>query len=100
MYWQKTVLLSLRPLLDRRPWSKETEQSKTGSKRSIKTLYSKTIFLECSVQLNYRLKIVEDEPETYFDHYDESYVNLLFDRSIYQPMCTHMGNPQASKIVN
>ena len=23
---------------------------------------------------------------------DEFYVNLLFDRSIYRPMCTHMGN--------
>ena len=22
----------------------------------------------------------------------ESYVNLLFDRSIYRPMCTYMGN--------
>ena len=25
-------------------------------------------------------------------HYDEFYVNLLFDRSIYRPKCTHMGN--------
>ena len=24
--------------------------------------------------------------------YDEFYVNLLFDRSIYRPMCTHMGH--------
>ena len=28
----------------------------------------------------------------YIGHEDEFYVNLLFDRSIYQPMCTHMGN--------
>ena len=26
------------------------------------------------------------------DHYDEFYLNLLFDRSIYRPMCTHMGS--------
>ena len=31
------------------------------------------------------------ESETSIDHYDESYVNLLFNRSIYRPMCTHMG---------
>ena len=24
--------------------------------------------------------------------YDEFYVNLLFEHSIYRPMCTHMGN--------
>ena len=28
---------------------------------------------------------------TSIDHYDNFYVNLLFDRSIYRPMCTHMG---------
>ena len=25
-------------------------------------------------------------------HSEEFYVNLLFDRSIHRPMCTHMGN--------
>ena len=40
---------------------------------------------------NSRLKIVGDESVTSIDHYDQVYVNLLFDRSIYQPMCTHIG---------
>ena len=35
---------------------------------------------------NYRLDILGDE-----SLYDEFYVNLLFDRSVYRPMCTHMG---------
>ena len=26
------------------------------------------------------------------DHYDEFHVNFIFDRSIYRPMCTHMGH--------
>ena len=41
--------------------------------------------------LNYQLEIVGDESVTSIDHYDEFYVNLLFDHSIYRPMCTHMG---------
>ena len=27
----------------------------------------------------------------FLDHYKGLYVNLLFDRSIYRPMCTHVG---------
>ena len=38
------------------------------------------------------IKIVEDEFLTLIDYYDEFHVNLIFDRSIYRPMCTHMGN--------
>ena len=41
---------------------------------------------------NSRLKIVEDEFLTSINHNDEFHVNLLFDRSIHRPMCTHMGN--------
>ena len=37
-----------------------------------------------------RLEIVGDEFLTSIDYYDEFHVNLLFDRSIYRPMCTHM----------
>ena len=40
---------------------------------------------------NYQLQVVGDEFVTFIDHDDEFYVNLLFDRSIYRPMCTHMG---------
>ena len=41
---------------------------------------------------NSRFKIVGDEFQTPIDYYDEFHVNLLFDRSIYRPMCTHMVN--------
>ena len=35
-----------------------------------------------------RLEIVGDEFLTSID-YDEFHVNLLFDRYVYRPMCTH-----------
>ena len=41
--------------------------------------------------LNYQLQIVGDEFVTSIGHDYEFYVNLFFDRSIYRPMCTHMG---------
>ena len=41
--------------------------------------------------LNYQLEIVEEEFVASIGHSDEFYVNLLFDRSFYRPMCTHMG---------
>ena len=41
---------------------------------------------------NYQLQIVGDEFVISIGHDDKFYVNLLFDRSIYRPMCTHMGN--------
>ena len=41
---------------------------------------------------NSRFKIVGDEFLTAIDYDDEFHVNLLFDHSIYRPMCTHMGN--------
>ena len=47
--------------------------------------------LVCLVMPKSRFKIVGDEFQTSIDHYDEVHVNLLFDRSIYRPMCTHMG---------
>ena len=40
---------------------------------------------------NGRFKIVGDEFLTAIDYDDEFQVNLLFDRFIYRPMCTHMG---------
>ena len=49
------------------------------------------VSLGCSVMPNSRFKIVGDEFLTAIDYYDEFHVNLLFDRSIYRPMCTHMG---------
>ena len=42
--------------------------------------------------LNYRLEIVGEDFVTSIGHSDEFYVNLLFDRYIYRPICTHMGN--------
>ena len=51
----------------------------------------KTIFLDGLVMLNYRLEIVGDESVTSIDHYDEFYVNSLFDRFINRRMSTHMG---------
>ena len=45
-----------------------------------------------------RLKIVIGEFLTCFDYYDEFHVNLLFDRSIYRPMSTHMGNMHYTKV--
>ena len=41
--------------------------------------------------LNYQLEIVGEEFVSSIGHSDEFYVNLLFDRSIYRPMCKHMG---------
>ena len=49
------------------------------------------MLLECSVMPNYQLEIVGEEFVTSIGHSDEFYVNLLFDRYIYRPMCTHMG---------
>ena len=45
--------------------------------------------------LNYQLLIVGDEFVTSIGHDDEFHGNLLFDRLIYRPMCSHMGNPYA-----
>ena len=52
--------------------------------------------LGCSVTRNSRLKIVKGEFPTSFDYFDEFHVNLLFDRSIYRPMCTHVGYLQSN----
>ena len=41
--------------------------------------------------LDYQLEIVGEEFVTSIGHSDEFYVNILFDRNIYRPMCTHMG---------
>ena len=40
--------------------------------------------------LNYQLEIVGDGSVTSFDEYEGFHVNLLFDRSIYRPMSTHI----------
>ena len=47
---------------------------------------------------NSRLKIMEDEFLTSIDYYEKFHVNLLFGRSIYRPMCTHMGKQYAMTI--
>ena len=41
--------------------------------------------------LNYELEIVGDEFVTFIDSCDEFHINLLFDRSVYRLMYTHMG---------
>ena len=41
--------------------------------------------------LNYQLEILGEEFVTSIGPSDEFHVNLLFDRSIYRPMCTYMG---------
>ena len=38
-----------------------------------------------------QLEIVGDEFVTSIGHDNEFNVNLLFDRFIYRPMCTHVG---------
>ena len=43
------------------------------------------------VMTNCQLEIVGNESLNSIDRFDEFHVNLLFDRSIYRPMCTHMG---------
>ena len=45
---------------------------------------------------NSRQKIMEDEflTSNSIGYYDVFHVNLIFDRSIYRPMCTHMGHAQ------
>ena len=44
-----------------------------------------------SVMPSSRFKIMNYEFLTAIDYDDEFHVNLLFDHSIYQTMCTHMG---------
>ena len=46
-----------------------------------------------------RLEIVEDEFLAFnsINYYDEFHANLLFDRSIYRPMCTHLGHSVARR---
>ena len=50
--------------------------------------------------LNYRLEIVGEEFLTSIGHSDEFYVNLLFDRYIYRPMCTHMSKVFKNEIIH
>ena len=40
------------------------------------------------LKVNYQLEIVGGEFVTSIGYSDESYVNLLFDRYIYRPMCS------------
>ena len=68
-----------------RKWVEKVDKS------CIRSTKDKTILLECSVMLNYQLEIVGEEFVTSIGHSDEFYVNILFDRYIYRPMCTHMG---------
>ena len=56
------------------------------NKNCIWSAEGKTIFLKCSVVLNYRLNLMGEESVTSIHLYDEFYVklNLLFDR------CAHI----------
>ena len=54
----------------------------------------------CSVMPNSRIKIVGDEFLTAIDYDDEFHVNLLFDRPICRPMCTHMGQAHTSALLS
>ena len=49
------------------------------------------------VMPNSRLEIKEDDFLTSIDHHDKFHENLLFDRSIYRPMCIHMGDSYVGK---
>ena len=64
---------------------------KKVNKNCIWSVKGKTIPLRCSIKLNYQLEIVGDESVNSIDLHKEFYVNLLFDRSIYLPMCIHIG---------
>ena len=91
---QKQFLLFFSTALFIADWSKETEWSKRGRKKNCTWLAKgKIIPQECSVMLNYQLEIVRDKFVSFIDHCDKFYVNLLFDRSIYRPRCTHTGYP-------
>ena len=94
---QNRFYYPFRPLFDRRPVERN-RVVKNGLKWSIKnciwSIKDETILLERSVMLNYQLQIVGDEFVTSIGHDDGFYVNLLFDRSIYRTMCTHMGKSQ------
>ena len=57
--------------------------------RTFTTTKGETIALGHSVKLNYQLEIVGDESVNSIDLYEEFYVNLRFDRSIYRPIA-HM----------
>ena len=46
-----------------------------------------------------RLEIVEDDFLASINHYDEFHVILIFDRSIYRPMCTHSGHGVAGRFL-
>ena len=61
------------------------------SKNCIWAVKDRTLPLGCSIVLNYKLEIVGDEYVISIHNKDKFYVNLLFDRSIHRPTCTHMG---------
>ena len=83
-------------IADHRKKQSGRKQVEKVNKNCIWSAKGKTIFLECSVMLYYRLEIVGDESVTSIDHYEVFHVNLLFDRSINRPMCTHMGKNRQS----
>ena len=90
----KPVLLSFSTAFSSKTGRKEQSGRKRVEKVDKNCIWSikdKTILLECSVMLNYQLQIVGDEFVTSIGHDNDFPVNLLFDRSIYRPMCTHMG---------
>ena len=46
-----------------------------------------------SINAGHQLEIMGDESVSSIEHHDEFYGDLLFDHSVYRPMCTHiMGN--------
>ena len=82
-------------------WLQTSQKKQNGrkevenvGKNCIWSIKVKTILLECSVMLNYQFEFVGEVIVTSFGHSDEFYEKLLFDRSIYRPMCTHMGHHQ------
>ena len=89
---QKPFLLSFSTAF----WSQTGRKKQSGRKRVEKvnknciwSAKGKTIFSKCSFLLNYRLEIVGDESVTSIEHYDEFYVNLLFDR-FFIDRCAHI----------
>ena len=94
---QKQFLLSFSNAFLNADRSKETEQSK--KKLCLVSQgwnYPSEMFSYAQLSIGNR----GGESVTSIDHYDEFYVNLLFDRSIYRPMCTHnlIGNDRTAKM--
>ena len=85
-----TFSTRFRPLCFFRPVFDQKAVEK-GNKNGFWSVQGEAVSWGCSVMPNNRLEIVWVEFMTSIDHIKQFYVNLLFNRSIDRPMCTHMG---------